>query len=122
MRALAQRGARVHFVGTNEEKGRRIEEELNEGGEGRCRFVRLDLRSLSRVRDFATDFAPEAGALDVLVNVAGVMLPKRQETSEGNEATLAVNHLSAFLLCRELTPLLARAPHGRIANVSGAPA
>ena len=59
--------------------------------------------------------------LDRLVNVAGVMLPKRQETEEGLEKTLVIGHLSAFVLCQTLVPSLASATDARILNVSGAP-
>jgi NAD(P)-dependent dehydrogenase (short-subunit alcohol dehydrogenase family) len=122
VRELAQRGVRVHFIGTNEERGKQIEQELNGAGIPVCTFIQLDLSRLRGVRDFAHEFRSEVPELDILLNVAGVMLPKRQETREGIEKTLAVNHLSAFLLSRELTPALARASHARILNVSGAPA
>ena len=61
----------------------------------------------------------ELSALDLLLNVAGVMLPTRQVTPEGLEKTLVINYLSAVLLCRELAPLLAAARSPRIANVAG---
>ena len=38
------------------------------------------------------------GSLDVLVNNAGVYLPKRQLTPEGFESMFAINHLGPFLL------------------------
>jgi len=49
--------------------------------------------------------------------VAGVTVPERQETREDIDKTLAIGHLSAFLLCRELAPLLAKVGHTRIKNV-----
>jgi NAD(P)-dependent dehydrogenase (short-subunit alcohol dehydrogenase family) len=122
VRELAQRGVHVHFIGTNEERGKQIEQELNGAGSSVCKFIQLDLSRLCGVRDFAHKFRSEVPELNILLNVAGVMLPKRQATSEGIEKTLAINHLSAFLLSRELTPALARTSHARILNVSGAPA
>lgn len=118
VRALAETGADVYFIGTNRDKGRRIEEELAQG-EGR--FVQLDLADLHAVRRFADAFSADKGKLDVLVNAAGVMLPTREETSDGFEKTLAIDHFSAFVLSRALAPLLADALHGRIVNASGAP-
>jgi retinol dehydrogenase-12 len=120
-RALARSGVEVHFIGTSEEKGKRVEQELNETGEAICRFIKLDLSSLRDVKDFANAFQSEVPYLDILANVAGVTLPERQETSEGIEKTFAIGHLSAFLLCRELAPLLSKAEHPRIMNVGGVP-
>lgn len=121
VRALASNGVEVNFIGTNEEKGRRIEQELNRTGTTAGRFIKLDLSNLADVRDFAHAFRSENPHLDVLANVAGVTLPVRQETNEGIEKTFAIGHLSAFLLSRELAPLLERAEHGRILNVGGVP-
>ena len=121
VRALAANGVEVHFIGTSQEKGRGVERELNGTGDTVCRFIKLDLSSLRDVRDFANEFRSEVAQLDVLANVAGVTLPERQETSEGLEKTLAIGHLSAFLLCRELTPVLSKAEHARIVNVGGVP-
>lgn len=122
VRELARSGVHVHFIGTNPERGKRIERELNGARSPVCKFIQLDLSRLRGVRDFAHRFRSEVPELNLLLNVAGVMLPKRQETSEGIEKTLAINHLSAFLLSRELTPPLTKGSHARIINVSGAPA
>jgi NAD(P)-dependent dehydrogenase (short-subunit alcohol dehydrogenase family) len=81
------------------------EQELKESGDAVCRFMQLDLSNLHDVRDFARAFRSEVPHLDILANVAGVTLTERQETGEGVEKTLAIGHLSAFLLCRELAPL-----------------
>ena len=70
--------------------------------------MRLDLSRLSDVREFVERFASTTPVLDLLVNVAGVMSATREETDEGFEKTLAVDHLSAFVLSTELRPLLAR--------------
>lgn len=122
VRALVERGDFVHFIGTDPEKGARVEQALNGAGEPVCRFVRLDLSRLRAVEAFARDFAASVPVLDVLANVAGLVLPRRQETDEGHEKTFAVGYLAPFLLCRGLTTVLAKADHGRIVNVSGSPA
>lgn len=121
VRALVRSGVFVHFIGTRAAVGEQIERSLNGAGEPVCRFVPLDLSRLSEVEAFAHRFAAEVPALDVLANVAGVVLPTREETPEGFEKTLAIGYLAPFVLCRALTPALARAPHARIVNVSGSP-
>ena len=63
------------------------------------KFEALDLASLASVRDFAARIAAEYGALDVLINNAGVMaLPTRQVTADGFEMQLGVNFLGHFAL------------------------
>jgi retinol dehydrogenase-12 len=118
--ALIKAGFFVHFVGTNVDKGRAIEASLNGDGE-RARFHQLDLSNIRAVHDFAGELREALPSLDLLLNVAGVMLPTRQLTAEGFEKTFAINYLSAVVLSRALTPLLAQAPGGRIANVAGRP-
>jgi NAD(P)-dependent dehydrogenase (short-subunit alcohol dehydrogenase family) len=117
---LVDAGFYVYFMGTNSEKGQAVESELNVRGQV-SEFVPLDLSSLKDVRAFAEKFRDDVPKLDLLLNVAGAMFPERQLTPEGFEKTFAIGYLSAFILCRELTPSLAAAQHGRIANVAGVP-
>ena len=79
----------------------------------------MDLSIIRNTKRFATDFSKEHSKLDLLVNTAGIMAPKRIITDEGFEKTFAVGYLSAFILSTELAPLLEQADHGRIANVAG---
>ena len=58
--------------------------------------------------------------LDVLVNNAGITLRERAQTSEGNEAMWATNHLGPFLLTDLLLPLLKSSAPARIVNVASA--
>mgnify|MGYP002630694984 CR=1 FL=1 len=121
VRALAKAGFDVHFIGTNAERGQQIEQSLNEAGTSTCRFIKLDLSDLTAVKAFADTFKSEVATLDVLANVAGLLLTTRHETKEGFEKTFVIDYLSAVLLSLALAPVLAAASHGRIVNVSGAP-
>jgi NAD(P)-dependent dehydrogenase (short-subunit alcohol dehydrogenase family) len=79
----------------------------------------LDLQSLASVRAFAERMVARGGALDVLVNNAGIMaLPERQTTVDGFEAQFGTNHLGHFALTGLLLPLLARASAPRVVTVS----
>jgi len=118
---LVDAGFNVHFIGRNAEKGRAIEAGLNEQHGDVATFVQLDLSDLGAVKAFAKRFREEVPVLDLLANVAGLMLPKRVVTTEGFEKTFAIGYLSAYVLCTELTESLARAPEPRIVNVSGLP-
>ena len=115
VRALAKEGFEVWFIGQSEEKGARAVAELK----GRGHFVRLDLSDLAAVKKFAADFKKQHERLDVLLFSAGVMLPKRQETVQGLEKTLAIGYLSAFILSNELIPLLEKSGRARVLYVAG---
>ena len=85
----------------------------------RCavRVVVADLSSLAQTRRAATEVSALAPALDILVNNAGVLSPRRVETGEGHELTLAVNHLSPFVLTEALLPVLAASGTARVVTV-----
>lgn len=84
--------------------------------------IRADLSSLSEVRDAANVFLHRWSRLDVLLNNAGAMFVRRQESTDGYEMTLALNHLSCFLLSRLLLSTLRKTAEkyddARIINVS----
>ena len=67
----------------------------------------LDLSSLQSVKDFSAAVLDSGKPLNVLLNNAGVMaLPNREETADGFEYQLGVNHLGHAALTWRLLPLL----------------
>jgi NAD(P)-dependent dehydrogenase (short-subunit alcohol dehydrogenase family) len=104
---LARRGAHVIVHGRNPAK---VDEAVAETGA--AEGLVADLADLAQVRRLAD----EAGELDTLVNNAGIIEPERRESADGYELTLAVNHLSHFLLTELALPAM-REP-ARIVNVS----
>lgn len=67
----------------------------------------LDLSSLQSVKDFSAAVLDSGRPLNVLLNNAGVMaLPTREETADGFEYQLGVNHLGHAALTWRLLPLL----------------
>jgi NAD(P)-dependent dehydrogenase (short-subunit alcohol dehydrogenase family) len=104
---LARRGAHAIVHGRDPEK---VDEAVRETGA--AEGLVADLADLAQVRRLAG----EAGELDTLVNNAGVIEPERRESADGHELTLAVNHLSHFLLTELVLPRM-REP-ARIVNVS----
>ena len=81
------------------------------------RTVLADLSSLAQVRRAAAEVAALAPSLHILVNNAGVLSPRRTETAEGHELTLAVNHLAPFVLTEALLPALAASGAARVVTV-----
>lgn len=112
-RELSRRGAQVTIVGRDPGKTRRVAGEIGAAG-----TLIADLAELSEVRRAAAEFRERGDTLDVLLNNAGAIFNARQETREGIERTWALNHLSPFLLTRELLPLLRRGHAPRVVTVS----
>lgn len=79
----------------------------------------IDLADLQSTRDFATRIHDELGRLDLLINNAGVMVPrKRVPTKDGFELQIGVNHLGHFALTGLLLDLLVKTPQSRVVTVS----
>lgn len=114
-RTLVSFGARVVIVGRNASKTAEVAREI-----GAASFIVGDLSVLSEVRRTASEFLAREGQLDVLLNNAGAVVSKRQETPEGIEMTFALNHLNYFLLTQELLPLLTATPAARVVSVASA--
>ena len=87
-------------------------------GNDRVEGLVADLSLGSEVRRLAVEFRARHRRLDVLVNNAGAIFTRREETAEGREKTLALNHLAYFLLTRELLDLLLASAPARVVNVA----
>jgi NAD(P)-dependent dehydrogenase (short-subunit alcohol dehydrogenase family) len=117
-RDLHARGARVLLHGRDPEKLAALSGEL-----GGAPVYRADLASLDEVRALAAAVEQENEALHVLVNNAGIGSGRpdgttRQESRDGYELRLAVNHLAGFLLTLRLLPLLRRSAPARVVHVA----
>ena len=119
VRDLARRGATLISVSRENPRGEEAVQEIRqESGNDDVHFFPADLAQMSEVRRLAHDVEARFDRLDVLVNNAGIFLQQRQETPDGFEKTLAVNHLAPFLLTALLLPRLRAAPAARIITVS----
>jgi NAD(P)-dependent dehydrogenase (short-subunit alcohol dehydrogenase family) len=121
--ALAGRGATLVVVGRNADKTAQTVAAIQAAtGNANVEGLLADLSVQSQVRSLAAQFLARHKRLDVLVNNAGAVFFKRQETPDGLEMTFALNHLSYFLLTNLLLDtLIATAnAHGgaRIVNVA----
>jgi NAD(P)-dependent dehydrogenase (short-subunit alcohol dehydrogenase family) len=118
-RELALAGATVIVVGRDPSKGRDTVAEIaaKAGGE-RAAFLQADLSTQAEVRRLAREISERWDGLDVLLNNAGAMYRTRRESADGIEMTLAVNHLSYYLLSRLLFDRLKAAAPARIVNVA----
>ncbi len=116
---LARRGARVLMLCRSPERGEAARQEIvQRSGHDAVELVLCDLASLKSVRLAAAKVCEKVERVDVLLNNAGIYLPRRQNSEEGHEATFAINHLGHFELTARLRPALGRG--SRVVNVSSA--
>lgn len=92
-RALIQKDYKAILIGSNLDKGKTIEAELNTLSRESTEFIQLDLSRINEVKIFSTQLRESHNKLDVLANVAGIVSPERQVTNEGFDRTFAISYL-----------------------------
>lgn len=122
-RELARLGARVLIVSRNPEKCARIAAALRrETGNQAVDALAADLSVQAEVRALAEQVVSRQEQLHVLINNVGGFFLRREITADGLEKTLALNHLSYFLLTNLLLDLIRSSgesgSQARIVNVS----
>lgn len=110
--ALALTGAEVIAVGRNRDRGEAWAARVRSRG-GRVQFWAGDLGDQAGTLALAARVLDDPAPLDVLINNVGGVWESREETPEGLEKTLAINHVHPFLLAACLYPRL-RERRGRI--------
>ena len=121
-KVFAEKDAKVIMACRNMEKGenarKKIEEEVAEAS---LNVMELNLASMDSIDNFVQEFNSSYDELHILCNNAGVMAIPRQETEDGFEKQLGVNHLGHFKLTAGLYDLLEETDgETRIVNQSSA--
>ncbi len=118
-KGLAYMGATVVLVSRSMEKLARVASEMkSETKNDDISHLSCDLTSMDSVRRLASEFRERYDRLDVLINNAGEIINDRRISVDGNEYTLALDHLSHFLLTSLLLDIIRRSAPSRIINVS----
>ncbi len=118
VKQLLQRGDHVILHGRTEEKAKLAKlEVLKEYPKGVIETVFGDLASLQEVKKLAEQFLSLKPKLTSAIFNAGVYMKEKKLSIDGFELTLAINHLSHFLLTQKLLPLF-RENHTRVVVVS----
>jgi NAD(P)-dependent dehydrogenase (short-subunit alcohol dehydrogenase family) len=119
-RALAAAGATVLLAARKPADGARAARELAKAGA--VEALALDVADPKSVAAAAARVKKEYGALDVLINNAGVYLDEGKDalrvSEDVIEKTLSTNLLGAWRLCRAFAPEMEAKRRGRIVNVS----
>lgn len=111
---LANRGAQVHMLCRNRDRGLAAIEELKKRTDAsayladRLVLHKIDVSSIKEIENFVQhEFENEK--LDILVNNAGCMVDGRQLSADGIELNFATNVVGPYLLTEKLIPKLSKA-------------
>jgi NAD(P)-dependent dehydrogenase (short-subunit alcohol dehydrogenase family) len=114
---LARMGARIVQVARDRVRGEAALLRLRECAPDIAHAIYYaDLSRLSELKKVGSEIARAEPRIDVLINNAGAMFGARQ-VIEGLERTLALNHISYFVLTHALRERLASAP-ARVVNTA----
>ncbi|MCF6378514.1 SDR family NAD(P)-dependent oxidoreductase [Nocardioides KLBMP 9356] len=113
---LADLGAVVHMLVRDEAKGSGVADRIRAARPGtELRLWRCDVGDLDDVRRFAAGLAAEVPSLHAIVHNAGVMPPRRTESPQGHELSMAVHVVGPVVMTEALRGPLAG---GRVVLVS----
>ena len=116
---LAEKGMKVIMTCRQQETGTLALNEIKDlTGNDSLELMIVDLASLDNIRKFVKKFKSKFTKLNVLINNAGVSIPKRRLSSDGFEMHMAVNYFGPFLLTNLLLNSLKAGAPARIINVS----
>jgi 3-oxoacyl-[acyl-carrier protein] reductase len=121
---LACSAIRVHVLyHSNQAAAQKVVRSIESGG-GSARSHRADVGSESDVKRVVADVLSEDGRIDILVNNAAVVEEQLlfSTSLENWERVLRTNLTGAFLLCREVIPVMLDQASGSVINVSSSSA
>ena len=116
--ALARMGYCVTLLGRNPEKLDRTRAEILTSTGREPGILVCDLSRCSDIERAAGEYKKSGKPLHLLLNNAGVVRRRREETPDGFEMTFAVNYLSMYNLTLRLLDLLLKSGPARIVNVA----
>ena len=119
-RRFVQEGAKVVFGDVRDAEGKRVEEAIRgEGGD--AVYVHLDVADEADWRNAVQTATSRYGRLDVLVNNAGIVIPRvsiEERTVEEWDRVMAINARGVFLGTKHAIPAMRRSGGGSIVNIS----
>lgn len=116
--AFADAGAEVVIFGTNQERGQKVANLLNQKTKGI--FIKVDVSNTQEVEKAVKSASDQLGPIDILVNNAGItkdgLLMAMKE--EDWDQVLDVNLKSCYNTCRTVIRPMMKARKGKIINIS----
>jgi retinol dehydrogenase-12 len=116
---LAKAGGRVAIVARSRERGAATLARIEGAVPGaKVDLLLGDLASQASIRSLAAEILAKYPQVPVLVNNAGIVNLRRETTTDGYEATFAVNHLAYYQLTMLLLERIRSSAPARIVNVA----
>jgi len=119
-RTMAHAGANILIFSRNEEKGKRVVDELRNDGR-KAEFFQTDIGDSESINFSVSRVREQIGSIDVLINnaaISGFMGPVTTTPVEELQSVLNVNLVGAFQLARDFLPGMINNKFGRIINIS----
>lgn len=117
---FAEEGAKVVIGDLSDEEGFQMEAQINTRG-GEASYVHLDVASEDNWKSAVSRAVNQFGKLDVLVNNAGISIPRvaiEERTTEEWDRMMAINLKSIFLGTKHAVPFMRQCGGGSIVNIS----
>ncbi len=117
-RAVARQGLAIVLTARDQIRAEATARSIRkETGNEQIHGMSLDLSSFQSTRSFADGFLARFPRIDILIANAGLLRSRYEESADGVELNLAVNHLGHFLLLNRLMPAIRGAQGPRIVLV-----
>jgi NAD(P)-dependent dehydrogenase (short-subunit alcohol dehydrogenase family) len=119
-RCFAERGGQVAVCGRTEQRARAVSAEIEAGTPGRVIGLAADVRNAGQLADAVAATVAQFGAIDVLVNSAGIAGAfASEDLSEGDwDAIVDTNLKGTFLACQAAARHMLPRRNGSIINIS----
>jgi 3alpha(or 20beta)-hydroxysteroid dehydrogenase len=119
-RLFAAEGAQVVLTDVDEREGAQVAEEIGNA----ALFLRHDVTAAASWRSVVTTTRETFGRLDILLNNAGIYIPKPFQETDQNllDMHYRVNVLGPFLGMKEVFPLMLESGGGAVINVASSAA
>jgi NAD(P)-dependent dehydrogenase (short-subunit alcohol dehydrogenase family) len=112
---LAEKGARIILIARDEKRAEATLAKLRAANPDSNHVSHLaDLSLMAETKRVGEEIALREARIDVLLNNAGALFNRREETAEGLEKTFATNHMAYFVLTNVLLEKLRATPGARI--------
>jgi len=120
---LAKTGGKVIIIGRSEAKCQATAKKIQEATGQTVDYLLADFSSIESTKAAAEQYLAKYDRLDLLVNNAGALFGKRQESPDGLEMHIAVNHIGPYVLTMALLDLMKQTAESsseemRIVNVN----
>lgn len=119
-KVFAAEGAKLVFGDIRDDEGRAVEADIRAAG-GEASYVHLDVTKEDDWRAAVATAVERYGALNILINNAGIVIPRvpiEERTEEEWDRVLAVNAKGVFLGTKHAIPAMRAAGGGSIVNIA----